>query len=124
MNYYDRIVNFSELLGKVIIETDGESFKCSDGSSYGLIHFQSCCEYVRLEDVDGDLADLIDSPILRAEEVSNDDDFENSYKFEYEPGSYTWTFYKLATIKGYVTLRFLGTSNGYYSESMSFVKTS
>lgn len=54
------------------------------------------------------------TPILKAEEARS----RNNDKYE----SMTWTFYKITTVKGYVDIRFCGTSNGYYSESVTFVK--
>jgi len=78
-------------------------------------HSQDCCESVEIEEVIGDVADLInDGPVLLAEEVSNSEEGTGAYE------SVTWTFYKLRTLNGDVTIRWLGTSNGYYSESVSF----
>lgn len=120
---YDKRVKFDELLGKTLTKIDGPEryseevkFYADDGSVYLQYHSQDCCESVQVEEVIGDINDLIGSPILRAEEVEecpeSEDDWESS----------TWTFYKLATIKGEVVIRWLGTSNGYYSESVDFVR--
>ena len=79
-----------------------------------MFHEQDCCESVQVEDVAGDMQDLVGSPIVQAEESSNSDN--PPLRCE----SFTWTFYRLATAKGQVVLRWLGESNGYYSESVSF----
>lgn len=85
-----------------------------------FLHHSDCCEDVRIEEVHGDLEDLIGSPILQAECVSErgPSKFDTMYEVEYMDESHTWTFYKMATNKGSVTIRWLGTSNGYYSESV------
>lgn len=114
--------NFSDLMGKtlttIVNENDELIFTTNEGEIFKAYHDQDCSESVRIEDVEGDLNDLIGTPILQAEEVTNSDEPKPD---EYDE-TFTWTFYKLATIKGYVTIRWLGESNGYYSESVSFCK--
>lgn len=118
-------MNFEDLKGKILTEInkigdDRIEFRDSEGKEYVMYHFQDCCEHVTIDDICGDLNDLVGCPVLLAEEVSNSDD---PPKGEYEPDSYTWTFYKLATIKGSVTIRWYGSSNGYYSERVTFCES-
>jgi hypothetical protein len=111
----------SVLIGKTLTEIKGVEddeiyFRTSDGEEYRMYHYQDCCESVTVEDIIGDLNDIIGSPITMAEEVTEEGE-------DYEWGdSSTWTFYKFATNKGYVTIRWFGSSNGYYSESVDFEK--
>jgi hypothetical protein len=119
-------VPFSDLLGKVIVRIDNPTdenlyFHTEDGDTYRMFHEFACCEQVYIDDICGDLNDLCNSPVLLAEEVSNHDPVDVNKK-RYADDSHTWTFYKLATIKGYVTIKWLGTSNGCYSEQATFVK--
>ena len=124
MSYYGQIP-ISDFLGKTFTKIsnankgdDEINFVCDDGVRYVMYHEQDCCEGVELEDVAGDIQDLIGSPILEAEVVTNQDDPPREGYNE----SWTWTFYKLGTIKGHVTLRWLGESNGYYSEEVYIKK--
>lgn len=100
---------------------DAVIFTVNPARKFILFHEQSCCENVYIEDIIGDLADLVDTPILMAEESSNhdnpkDDDKDDDY------GSFTWTFYRLRTIKGSVDIRWYGSSNGCYGESADLIE--
>lgn len=144
MGYYDRWkkeVPFSTLIGKTLVSVENTEeevrFTTTEGEIYTQYHDQDCCEDVSVDSIVGDLDDLVGSPILKAEEASqsgsaeydwsSDDnekkvsDWPNGIPVpEYVQDSFTWTFYKLATIKGSVDIRWFGGSNGYYSESVSF----
>lgn len=91
-------------------------FEAEDGRGWVFYHAGDCCESVGIEDVIGDLSDLVGSPLVMADESTNQDNPPE------HADSWTWTFYKFATAKGYVTVRWLGESNGYYSESVDFAR--
>jgi hypothetical protein len=120
---------FAALVGKTLTKIDGGkdsdmlTFHTTEGETYKMYHSQSCCETVYLEDVAGELSDLIGSPIIRAEENSNDDPDLGRMPGTSSYDSYTWTFYRIQT-KGLVVLRWYGTSNGYYSETATFKRIS
>lgn len=125
---YDDI-KINEFVGKVFtnvyknVNEDNEDeiiFECNDGTVYKMYHEQDCCEGVYIEDINGNLNDLMGTPILQAEESTNSEN--PKLDFDEEDGSFTWTFYNFATIKGYVTIRWYGESNGYYSETVDIVK--
>lgn len=124
-------VDLSDMVGKTFTKIEQRQkhyedelvFLCDDGTEYIFYHSQDCCEHVYIESIVGDLQDLIGSPLLIASEETsgtNPPDVCPGYQEE----SYTWTFYKFATRKGYVDVRWYGESNGYYSEDVYLRKVS
>ena len=108
-----------EMVGKVFtsVRNEGTELVFQNATeSFVFFHQQDCCESVSIEDVCGDLQDLVGEPLLLAEEVQGETPVDFN---ERDHESVTWTFYKFATRKGYVDVRWLGESNGYYSEGVS-----
>lgn len=116
-----KYIRFGKLLGKTIVDIYGAfadsqviAIITDDGTKYIMYHEQDCCETVAVEDICGDVNCLIGNPLLKAEEVTDEHDTEWGHQ--------TYTFYHLATVRGYVTIRWVGDSNGYYSESVDLVE--
>ncbi len=153
------VVHFKNMIGQVIVKITGSelgsaslTFLNSNSYAFNFFHLPDCCESVYIEDICGDINDLIGSPLLIAEEVSNEAREARldrmSHNESFDPSdltaeiseqnlpeihakfmhvnppecteSYTWTFYRFATQKGFVTIRWLGQSNGYYSETVNY----
>lgn len=119
MSNFNRTI-FEPLMGALITKIEGATegsreihFTLDNGDLFRMYHEQDCCEDVRVEDIGGNIEDLLERPILLAEEVTNEGDLEYG-------NTCTWTWYHFATIKGYVTIRWFGESNGYYSESVNY----
>jgi hypothetical protein len=121
---YSARVPVEVLLGKTLTKIEELPqreeliFTLDSGGRFRMFHDQDCCEHVTIEDIAGNLDDLIGSPLTMAEETTSEHDPGGWKPPEYRDDSHTWTFYKFATVKGYVTIRWYGESNGYYSESV------
>ncbi len=95
-------------------------FESVDGWIYALIGELNQSE-IWLEDVNGDLDDLVGLPLLEARVLrtplrSEDADVPVGRGFE------RYTFYHFATHKGRVTLRWYGTSSGWYSTDVKLLE--
>lgn len=118
-------ITIKELEGKILKAITGKVgdeemiFETKDGKKYRMYHHQNCCESVSVEDICGNLENLIGTPIIKATEDTNSETNPEGVKPE-DQDSFTWTFYNISTIKGDVTIRWYGESNGYYSESVDF----
>lgn len=118
------IAEIYELVGETIAEVkvsyDNREmvFLTEGGDAYRFYHLQECCEEVQIGDIWGDLEDLVGSPVLLAEEKVINAGYsgsDNHGDFQH----HTWTFYEFATQKGYVTVRWCGSSNCYYGEKVN-----
>ena len=109
-------------------ETEDIAFHCKDDYIVVMYHEQDCCEQVYLDSCDSvtNGVDIYtDCDWCEIEEVSSEGCGSKTYGARsngepWEDDSFTWTFYKLKTNKGYDNMRWYGCSNGYYSESVDF----
>ena len=112
-----------EIIGSTVLSVEGLSVDSeeiiieTDNGTYKIYHYQNCCENVRVDDVVGELK--IGSKILDFIEKTNSDTPKEE---ECVADSFTWTFYTIVTDKGYCDIKWYGSSNGYYSESVDFEK--
>lgn len=131
------MTDFSALQGKTLIRIcdqrgefpdEKKSYKivfvCNDEHTFWMHHHQDCCEGVGIHEIVGDLHDIIGTPILVAERRSSwDEGFAGAVPEVSQDEldrSVQWTFFELRTIKGSVTISWLGSSNGYYSTDADF----
>ena len=108
---YDK--NIQLIVGRTLESVTNEAdesvvFLCTDGSAFEAYHMQDCSEWVSVHDIAGDLNDLVGKTITSASAWS----------------SYTWTTHVFRADDGTVVqVRWLGVSNGYYSELVYFGRT-
>lgn len=113
-------VGIEYLIGKIIDDIkinnneDEIAFFLSNGELLVLYHEDDCCESFWLEDFDGEPYEICNCKIMSAEErISDDEEKMSNHSYD---DSITWTFYVIRSLRGTVTIRFCGTSSGYYSE--------
>jgi hypothetical protein len=116
-------VDTEELIGKTVTNIDvcEDTIKisCDDGSEYMYYHDQDCCECVYIYDIKGDLHSLVGKKLILVDHEETDDLDD----MEYEPyDSYTITKITFKTDKDTVISRWIGDSNGYYSERVDLAE--
>lgn len=90
------------------------------GRQFRLWHEPDCCESVNIYDSIGDLYKLTGKRLTEVTETTTCDELPVGVSPKYIDESFTWTEITFKTTDETVVSRWIGTSNGYYSESVSF----
>lgn len=107
--------------GTLILKNVQEiTLECDDDSSFYFYHLQDCCEHVEVWDIKGDFCE---SEIVEVEECESQE-WPEDVPLKDFVDCFTWTTHKIKFSSGReVAIRWLGESNGYYSESVYFGRT-
>lgn len=119
--------DFGLLVGKTLTDIDVSDeevlFVCNDDSAFRAYHMQDCCESVYLARINGDAESLVGETIVESEDIILDEWPDDEEKPSYLD-SWTWTYHRVKTDSGkIVVFKWLGQSNGYYSESVYLTRT-
>lgn len=116
-----------KIIRRIITKNDEEMYFEIGRDEWYYLHHNGDYSNIWLAEIIGDLDDVVGSVIVEAELVKQQTDAgegrpDNITEAERTRSeeSGTWSFYKLRTGTGSVTLRWCGTSNGYYSEEVDY----
>jgi hypothetical protein len=118
-----RHVEFSDLVGEVLdaVDIDREEnqilLTTRSGRKFLVYHEQDCCETVAIHWQDGSFDKLIGKPIVEAREFAVD-----TGESESDYDSQTTTTLVFRVDDQTVISRWIGDSNGYYSESVDIAE--
>lgn len=116
--------SIEELKGKTLTKVEASReeviFETAEGPRYRLYHSQDCCESVTVREIDGSLSVLVGEVLIAREEQGHE--WPGYKKWDHE--SVTLTDFVIQTTLGRVTFKWIGESNGYYSESVEFIQLS
>lgn len=121
-------MNLDIILWKTITDVKVENndciiFTCDDGSCFEASHMQDCCEEVKIYDINEDLSCLIGEEIIGVKEEESKIWPNDVGKENFCIDSFTWTTHTFQTSKNTVIVRWIGLSNGFYSEKIHFTRT-
>lgn len=100
-------IDVNEEANQILLTTES-------GRTFLIHHEQDCCESVIIEDTQGDWGKLVGKVV---EQVTKEETYKGDPPPEY-PDSWTRTTLKFKVNDATVICRWIGESNGYYSETV------
>jgi hypothetical protein len=116
--YYN--IDINDLVGQTIVSIDNLEYNSScvyfntEKYIFTMFHEPQCCESIYIDDICGDISDILNTPIIAAYESFKEKNFFSSKIGELSPHD-NWTFYNIATVKGDLSIIWRGEQSNYSS---------